>query len=251
MSTANILETTEHRPWPLAAGHWAIRMRWTNLLFAHWPVPASKIAPLLPSGFAVDTYNGDAWVGVVPFRMEEVQLRGLPRMPGANLFAEANVRTYVRDKTSGDHGVYFFSLDANNPLAVIAARLWYHLPYYFASMKITGGEEGWYYRSRRLFARRPARLEVHYKSTDQKLPVSKPGTIEYFLTERYALFTHSRRNLIRGDIHHLSWPLEHAEAEFQRETLAAAQDIALPNREPILHYAKQLDVFAWPPRAIR
>ncbi|MBV8865969.1 MAG: DUF2071 domain-containing protein, partial [Acidobacteriaceae bacterium] len=131
---AAILASTAHRPWPLPAGKWVLTMTWTNLLFAHWPVPADQMAQLLPKDFAVDTYDAMAWVGVVPFRMEGVRLRHLPRVPGTSFFEEANLRTYVRDRKSNQQGVYFFSLDANNPPAVIAARTWYQLPYYFAQM---------------------------------------------------------------------------------------------------------------------
>ena len=249
-AASSILAETGHRPWPLAKGNWALRMRWSDLLFAHWPVPPADVARLLPRGFAVDTFDGSAWVGVVPFRMEQVQLRGFPTLPGANLFAEANVRTYVRDEKSGDRGVYFFSLDANNPAAVIGARLWFHLPYYFAQMRMSAHAGGWLYRSRRLFARLPAVLSVNYRGTGEVLPKSRAGSIESFLTERYALFTHSRRHLIRGDIHHLQWPLERAEAEFELQTLASVQGVTLPPNKPFLHYARSLDVLAWPPRTI-
>ncbi len=225
-------------------------MQWTDLLFAHWPVSVSQLADLVPRGYSIDTFDGTAWLGVVPFRMERVRLRGFPATPGGDVFPEANVRTYVRDEKTGHHGVYFFSLDASNPFAVIGARLWFHLPYYFASMNITGDAAMCRYQSRRLFTRKLAELRVNYNSTGDRLPQSKPGSIEYFLTERYALFTHSRRQLIRGDIHHLPWPLEHCQAEFATETLAAAANIVVPGVKPLLHYARKQDVLGWPPRAI-
>ena len=110
--------------------------RWNDLLFAHWPVPAAQIARLLPEGLAVDTFDGSAWVGVVPFWMDRVQLRGLPLVPGANRFPELNLRTYVREANTNVAGVYFFSLDAANPAAVAVARIFFHLPYYWAKMSI-------------------------------------------------------------------------------------------------------------------
>jgi hypothetical protein len=226
-------------------------MRWTDLLFAHWPLPAKDIARLLPEGLILDTWEGAAWVGIVPFRMEDVQLRGLPKIPGTHVFPEANVRTYVREPKSGHHGVYFFSLDASNPLAVVGARGWFHLPYYFARMSIErddGSQEGcWRYYSKRLFSRRPADLRARYRGAGKMLPPSKPGTIEYFLTERYALFTNANGRVIRCDIHHRQWTLESAEAQFETLTLADPAGIKLPPSAPLLHFSRIQDVLAWPP----
>jgi uncharacterized protein YqjF (DUF2071 family) len=229
-------------------------MRWTNLLFAHWPLPAKEIAHLLPDGLILDTWQETAWIGVVPFRMEDVQLRGLPMFPGTHVFPEANVRTYVREPKSGHCGVYFFSLDASNPLAVIGARILFHLPYYLARMSIepnNNSKKGnWRYRSERLFSLRPADLRVQYRGSGKLLPRSKPGTIEYFLTERYALFTRGRGHIIRCDIHHAPWPLEPAEAEFEVLTLADPAGIKLPPHKPLLHFSRVQDVLAWAPATL-
>ncbi|HEU4981783.1 MAG TPA: DUF2071 domain-containing protein, partial [Acidobacteriaceae bacterium] len=91
-----VLTATAHRPWPLPSAHWTMTQRWNDLLFAHWPVPATEIAPLVPPGLCVDTFDGSAWVGVVPFWMDQIHTRGLPAIPGANRFPELNLRTYVR-----------------------------------------------------------------------------------------------------------------------------------------------------------
>ncbi len=225
-------------------------MRWTDLLFAHWPIPRKEISRLIPDGFSVDTFDGSAWVGVVPFRMEGVRLRGLPKVPGTHRFPEANVRTYVRDKRSGHHGVYFFSLDASNLLAVMTARGWYHLPYFFARMSIERDGDWLQYGSRRLFTRQPARLKLRYRGLGAG--TASGSSLEQFLTARYALFTNGRRGqLMRADVHHLPWPLEGAEAEMEDLTLAAAQSIKLPAIAPVLHFSRSLDVFAWTPQPIR
>ena len=228
-------------------------MRWTDLLFAHWPVPANELSPLIPGGFDLDVYDGQAWVGVVPFRMENTRLRGLPPIPGTNCFPEANVRTYVRDRKSGHPGVFFFSLDAANLLAVLGARAWYRLPYFLASMHIERDSTGsWHYHSKRLLFSQPAGLRLTYSSHGKEtaLPASKTGSLAHFLTERYALFAHSSGRLLRADIHHRQWSLEPAEAEFEDLTLPAAQGIRLPGAKPLLHYSRELDVIAWPPRTI-
>ena len=120
-------------PTPLAAP-WAMAQVWSDLLFAHWPVPPDALRPLLPPGLALDTFDGDAWVAVVPFRMSGVRLRFSPAVPRLSAFPELNVRTYVT--APGRPGVWFFTLDAANPVAVAIARRWYHLPYYRARMTV-------------------------------------------------------------------------------------------------------------------
>jgi uncharacterized protein len=206
----------------------------------------------LPQGYDLDLFDGSAWIGVVPFRMEQVQLRRFSRLR-AQTFAEMNVRTYIRERKSGDAGVYFFSLDAASLPAVFGARAWFHLPYFWARMSISPESAGWIrYRSTRLFSIRGAHLAVRYRPAPQTgaLPPSYPGTIEHFLTERYALFTHWGNTLLRGDIHHLQWTLRPAEAEWEQLNMTKAQSVVLPPTVPLLHFSRQLDVLAWPPHAI-
>ena len=131
-----ILSATSHRPWPLPNAQWTMTQRWNDLLFAHWPVAPAQIAPLLPANLVVDTFDGAAWVGVVPFWMDQIRMHRWPEIPGVNRFPELNLRTYVRESHSNLGGVYFFSLDAGNPLAVAAARLFFKLPYYWSKMRI-------------------------------------------------------------------------------------------------------------------
>jgi hypothetical protein len=239
-----ILSTTEHRPWPLPKSPWVMTQRWNDLLFAHWPLPASELTHLLPEGLTVDTFDGSAWVGVVPFWMDQVRVRALPRIPGANRFPELNLRTYVRERHSNQPGVYFFSLDAANPFAVAAARVIYRLPYYWAHMKIDAGErQEIQYSSERLLTKPTARLRVRYRSLGK--PCVKGG-LESFLTDRYALFTTTRHGgIARVNIHHLPWPLELAEAEFEVNELPEAHGIRLPDTKPLLQYSRELTVYVW------
>ncbi|MGC2504449.1 MAG: DUF2071 domain-containing protein [Silvibacterium sp.] len=240
----DILSTTGHRPWPLPSAHWTMTQRWNDLLFAHWPVPSAQIASLLPPGLCVDTFDGSAWVGVVPFWMDQIHRRGLPAIPGANRFPELNLRTYVHEPHSNLSGVYFFSLDAGNPLAVMAARAFYKLPYYWAKMRIEHtGDRDFLYTSERRFAKQPIRFRARYHSLGQA--ADKHG-LEQFLTERYALYSAGRDGaLFKGNIHHLPWPLERAEAEFEINELPAAHGITLPDTAPILHYSRELVVYVW------
>ncbi len=244
---AVVLRTTAHRPTPLPQRPWAMQQRWNDLLFAHWPIPASAVEPTLPSGLVADTFDGQAWLGVVPFGMDRIRIHGLPSVPGARAFPELNLRTYVRERGSNRTGVYFYSLDASNPLAVAIARSVFHLPYFWAQMGLSYGSEPGRsrevrYRSRRLLAPHPARFQARYRG----LGAMAQGPLEHFLTARYSLFTAGGGGqLLRGDIHHLPWPLERAEAEFEQNDLPAAHGFTLPDRAPVLHYSRELMVYVW------
>jgi uncharacterized protein YqjF (DUF2071 family) len=131
---------TDHRPWTMSAVPWVVFMCWRDLLFAHWPVPAEKLQSLLPSGLELDTWDGQGWIGVVPFRMTDVGPRLMPPIPGVSSFSELNVRTYVT--VGGKPGVWFFSLDADSIVAVRAARWGLHLPYCDATFRISDTRDG-------------------------------------------------------------------------------------------------------------
>lgn len=249
----DVLTLTDDRPWALPAKPWAMTQRWHNLLFAHWPVPADEIVQLLPPGLVVDGFANTGWIGIVPFTMDRIRFRGLGSVPGARRFAELNLRTYVRDKRTGTPGVYFFSLDAANPMAVLAARTWFHLPYFWAKMRAEEVDRGWVrYRSERLLAEEPVRFRATYRGLGPRgTGRAARDTIEYFLTERYCLFTHNRRGqLLQGDIHHAPWPLEAAEAEIEINELPAAHGIRLPDIPPVLHFARTQAVVLWRPQPV-
>jgi uncharacterized protein YqjF (DUF2071 family) len=221
---------------------------WTELLFAHWPVPPEALRSLIPSGLALDTYDGSAWLGVVPFRMRDVRFRLTPALPWISAFPELNVRTYV---TVGDKpGVWFFSLDAGNPLAVAAARTLFHLPYFHARFHIQQSGDTVSYTSQRTHhgthrGAAPAALAMTYRPTGTVSP-SQPGALEAFLTERYCLYSVDRRGRIyRGEITHERWPLQPAQAEIARNSMASAAGIASPDQPPLLHYAARLEVLVW------
>jgi hypothetical protein len=249
------LVRTSHRPRPLPPGRWAMTQRWNDLLLAHWPVPAPSIAALLPEGLEVDTFQGSAWLGIVPFWLDRIKIRGVPPIPGARSFPDLNLRTYVHDQYTGTAGIYCFSLDASNLLAVAAARSFYHLPYYWAEMWIEQrSEREFSFYSRRRFSSKPVVFQTRYRGLGptRKLAESRSGTLEYFLTERTCLFTCNRSGQpVRADIHQVPWPLEEAEAIIERNDLAAAIGIRLPDQEPVLHYTRRLAVYIWPARLVR
>jgi len=241
-----ILQKVAHRPWPLPTGPWVMAQSWHDLLFAHWPIDAAVLRPLIPPQLPVDTFEGQAWVAVVPFRMTGVRLRGTSALPGLSAFPELNVRTYVT--LGGQPGVWFFSLDAGNSLAVAVARAWFHLPYFRARMTCEK-HQGWiHYQSERTHrGAPPGSLVGRYRPVDEVF-YPRPGALEHFLTERYCLYTadaHGR--IIRGEIHHPPWALQVAEAEFTENTMAEAAGIVLPARKPLLHFSLRQDVVVWRP----
>ena len=241
---AAILDHTAHRPWPMPGSPWLMTQTWHDLLFAHWPVDATVLRTRLPSAFDIDLFEGQAWLGIVPFRMTNVAPRAVPALPWISAFPELNVRTYVRlgDRT----GVYFFSLDATNPIAVGIARAVVHLPYFTASMECVE-REGWiHYRCERSSPGDPAaRFRGRYQPCGSARPPA-PGSLEHFLTERYCLFTlDGSGHPCTLDIHHPPWPLQPAEAHFEVNTMAAANGFVLPAVAPLLHFCKRQDMVGW------
>jgi uncharacterized protein len=226
-----------------------MHQRWTNLLFAHWPVAADLVRPLLPSSLTLDTFEGSAWVGVIPFHMSNVRPRGVPPLPWVSRFHELNVRTYVR---LGDRaGVWFFSLDASNPLAVRAARGAVRLPYYDAWMRMTMAADGSVrYRSDRTHRDAPpATFDATY-SAKGKVYHAAPGTLDHFLVERYELFSAAPEGLLSVKIAHPPWPLQPALARIERNTMGAAAGIPLAGEPRALHFAARVDVRTWLPAQV-
>jgi uncharacterized protein YqjF (DUF2071 family) len=226
-------------------GAWIMTQTWHDLLFAHWRVDTVALAATLPRPLELDLFDGEAWVGVVPFHMTNVAPRGVPSLPWVSAFPELNVRTYVR--VAGKPGVYFFSLDASNALAVAVARALFHLPYYRASIEVAEREGGIRYCSRRSAAYgRHAKLIASYRPTGPAFH-AREGTLEYFLTERYCLYTVDNAcHALRLEIHHPPWLLQPAEASFEENTMADAAGIRLLSQAPVLHFAKRQDMVAWP-----
>lgn len=225
----------------LPARPWLMAQTWEHLLFAHWPLSADMLRPLIPPDLTVDTFDGQAWVGVVPFEMRNIHFRGLPPVPLLSAFPELNVRTYVLKDDKP--GVWFFSLDAANLPAVRFARQFYHLPYFMATMRVTCSGETVSYASSRHAA--DAVFRGSYRPVSEIYQFA-PGTLEYWLTERYYLYAADRGGRIyRGAIQHEPWPLQKAEADILEESTARSHGIILPDTPPLLHYAHHIDVLAW------
>jgi hypothetical protein len=223
---------------------------WHDLLFAHWPVDAELLRPRLPAGVELDLYEGQAWLGVVPFRMSGVRARFLPALPGLSAFPELNVRTYA--VAGGRPGVFFLSLDAANAVAVAAARRFFHLPYRRARMTCKRDGDAILYSCTRAAGRaeRPAEFRGAYGPTGPAYR-ARPGELDHWLTERYCLYTaDGRGRAVRVDIHHEPWPLQPAWGRIEANTMAAACGVGLPTTAPLLHFSHRQDVIVWLPRRI-
>jgi uncharacterized protein YqjF (DUF2071 family) len=245
LDTTAILQTVAHRPWPLPDKPWVMTQIWHELLFAHWPIEPGVLRSLVPSILPLDTYEGQCWVGIVPFHMTYVRPRWIPPVPELSSFVELNVRTYVT--LHGIPGVYFFSLDASNPIAVVIARKMFHLPYFNAVMSSEHVDDTIHYSSRRTHrGAPPAEFKAIYRPI-APITFAHHGSLEQWLTERYCLYTvMPGEGVYRGDIHHVQWPLQPAELESSKDTMANSHGIRLPEIPPLLHYAKRQEVLIWP-----
>jgi uncharacterized protein YqjF (DUF2071 family) len=237
-----IIEEVAHRPWPMPSEPWIMTQTWHDLLFAHWPVDAGLMRAKVPAGVDLDLYNGRAWLGIVPFHMSNVSPRGVPPLPWVSAFPELNVRTYVR---LGDKpGVYFFSLDAANAMAVATARTIFHLPYFTADMVADVRDGRVRYSSRRRGGGR-AVFHADYRPVGPASPPAR-GSLDEFLTERYCLYAvDSAGGIHRLEIHHPPWPLQPAQGTLDAAGMAEAAGITLPPDAPLLHFAKRQDMIAW------
>ncbi len=225
--------------------------RWTDLLFLHWEYPVAAIQATLPPGLYVDTYGGKAYLGVVPFFMCGVRPRFLPAVPGLSNFLELNLRTYVHDR-SGVPGVWFYSLDANQPLAVELARRWFHLPYQHARMQATRSPEGRLrYRSERRGPSMERAACVYEYAPGPDIPSPSTDSLEFFLVERYRLYSNSPRGLRRGAVSHPPYRLCEARVTAGDERLLVLDGFEATGRPPDhLLFSPGVDVEVFPLKPI-
>jgi hypothetical protein len=232
-------------------GRVAQRQCWRDLSFLHWRIPAAALQPLVPEALTIDTFEGDAFIGLVPFTMTGVRPLWAPPVPGISNFHETNVRTYVHHR-GRDPGVWFFSLEAASRVAVTIARTFWDLPYHHARMTLEKREASIRYASER---RWPGPLPAVCNVTCR--PVSAPaaalpGTLEHFLAERYLLYASGKGGALRrGQVHHPPYPLQTAEVSAWEESLLAAAGIARPAGEPFAHHASGVDVEIFALEALR
>ncbi len=230
-----------------------MRQDWRQLLFLHWEVPPEALRPLIPAPLSVDTFEGRAYVGVTPFVVRGARPRLAPPVPGLSNFDELNVRTYVH-LDGREPGVWFFSLDASNLPAVLAARATFRLPYCYADMEVIARGIRPHYRSaRRRFGRRPATFEASAQ-LGVSLGIAEPGTLTHFFVERYLLYTQWGPGRLKvGQVHHRPYPLQQADVDLlDYQTLLRADGLpalqGTPSGPPHVLFSPGVDVEVFAPR---
>ncbi len=219
-----------------------MRMQWQQLTMLHWPYPAEEVQGLLPEGLTVETFDGAAWVGLVPFMMR-VDIPGMPTMGRILHFPETNVRTYAYGP-SGRPGVYFFSLEASSLPAVVTARTSYQVPYYWADMMIEQEGDWLRYESNRRWPGPKGTHSVVEVEVGERI---EPGPFDNFLTARWALYGDLGPWLTYASMFHEPWPLHRAEAITIDDELVAAAGLSQPSGEPVVHYSSEVNVrCGWP-----
>jgi uncharacterized protein YqjF (DUF2071 family) len=243
---AAVERVAAHRPWPVPEAPWWMAQTWDDLLFAHWRVPYEPVRALVPPDLELDRFEGDVWLGITPFCLTRVRVRGTLPVPRLSSFPELNVRTYVT--AGGRPGIWFFSLDCASPVAVEVARRLYRLPYHRARMRVErAGGRIRYSSARSERSGGPVVFTADYGPVGEDF-TAQPGTLDHFLTERYCLYAADGRRVYRADIHHPPWPLHRAEARIELNTMAPA-GVELGG-EPLLHFAARQDVLIWAPERI-
>lgn len=233
----------------MPAGPWIMTQTWHNLLFLHAPIEPESLRPLVPPSVELDTFEGQAWLGVVAFRLSKIRLCGFPEIGLVSHFNEINLRTYVTQRDIP--GVLFLSMDADHPLAISLARPMFRLPYTPANILVRRTSRGLSIAGERTSGSgMGAQFRAIYRPHGP-VYTSCRGTLEHWLTERYCYYSVSKDHTYRCDIFHPPWPLQCACASIARNTLAESLGLHTEPGEPTLHYAHKLTALIWRPQKIR
>lgn len=229
------------------AGAPIMHQAWGKLLFMHWQLPAAALRPFIPARLAIDTFQDQAWIAITPFTVWDARPSFIPPLPWLSDFHEINVRTYVH--LNGVPGVWFFSLDANSLVAVLGARTFFHLPYHVAQINLEQESQTIHYSSKREDQTASAQLNATW-IIGEAIGQAAPETLEFFLVERYCLYTIHEDQLYRCRIFHHPWLLQKAALRQWQSTMIEGQGLPAPLGEPLLHYSESIQVEIWPAEEI-
>lgn len=243
IATDRIRKPDEELQQVRSLGRPLMRQTWGKLLFMHWRIDAKLLRPLIPQGLEIETFDGSAWIAIAPFTMWDIRAFPpfVPPIPGLNSAHELNVRTYVNHE--GVPGVWFFSLDCNSVAAVLGARTFFYLPYFNADIELKQDEQLINYALTRTDDP-PAALKASWE-IGEAIPKSQPGSLAFFLTERYCLYSEKDGELYRARIHHQHWPLRNAKLISLESSMIESHGLPTPEGNPLLHYCEELTVHIW------
>jgi len=225
-------------------------MKWLDSLFIHWPVDIESLRPHIPPALEIDTFDGQAWISVLPFRMAGSWLRYTPALPWLSNFLELNVRTYV--KAGGKGGVWVLGVEVSNPVVVRGTRFFFDMPFYHARMSLKAMNKSLHYSSQRVHHHGlPAEFSATYRPSDS-ITYTEKGSLDHWLTERYCAYATDRKGrVLRSEIHHAKWPLQPVEVEIQTNTLLDVLGLRVPATAPRCHYSPGVEVVAWAPKSLK
>ncbi len=238
----DILKQTNHRTTDYPNGPWIASQLWKHLLFINYPVDEHTVGKIIPEGLEVDTFDGKAWITVLPFKIENFTVRRIP-LKGIDQFLELNVRTYVR--RNGKPGVYFFRLDAEKIMDVFGARF-ATLTYYNAEMEMTKGRNSGTYH---YLSRRKSNRQVVFEATfrpSEKTRVAEEGSLTKWLADRYFLFSECGKSIFEGPIHHRAWRVAEVDVELKQNQMLPTMVNDAILGEPYCFYAYQKRALFWP-----
>jgi len=260
---ARSLRRVGHRPFPLPSSRWTLGQTWEHVLWAHWRVPLDELRTAVPDELEIEEYGGTAWLGMVFFRVRALRPRGGLPLPGISSFLQLNIRTYVRGP-DGLPGVWFFTIDASSRLAALGVRRLYHVPAFHSRMTLdfgagsTGGQAAgarridsaagggaggdWHEAECVRMGEAGRVFSGRYRAAGDGFH-AEPGSLEWFLTERYRLFARDSR----AEMHHDQWLLCPAEAEIELTSIAPFE----LSGQPLCHLSARQDALIWPPEPVR
>ncbi len=233
ITNQEILNATEHRPWPVPSGQWKYYQEWNNALFLHWEVETSELQRFVPKELEIDLYEGKAWVSVVLFAMDNIRPRLLPAFPPISNFTEINVRTYV--KNGHQAGVYFLSIEGSKRLSCKLAKAISGLPYRYSKMSSSKDT----YTSKN--KKQNDNLSFEFKVGET---LNTKCELDVWLTERYALYQDITGGLAQFELHHLPWEINSVElSQFEFDYPKFKR--LLPGFPHLVHYSTGVQVLAW------
>ena len=248
--TQNILKTgLPHRPWAYPEFPWSVRQDWLHLSFLHWETDPGLLQALLPEPLKLDTYEGKAYIGLVPFLMDNVRPRFLPCVPGVSRFPELNIRTYV---TLGEKpGVFFFSLDADSWTAVWIGKKAFHLPYFSAEIRFETDDSGVRFESQRRGLSLGEEAFSGTFSGSGDIYYAEKGSLEYFLTERYCFYAEIRGvGVVRSDVAHKPWPIRKGLAQIEVNSMVGRYGVEANRTPDLVHSTPGVQVLGWWPQSV-